>query len=396
VLRRPTRRAMVIVGSGLLLMMAGGTAQAGWLFVLAAGVFALVVASFVFPHRLKQVRLSREVPRRVRVGDDTQVVLSVTNEGRRTIPMLRIEDRLPAFLPVTVASASVPPGGRVFYEGMRRAHRRGDFDGGDALVVSWAPFGLGRSRRSLRVEGRVTVVPRWVDLRSFPLLEPSSSPSEVLHERARTGAGEEYHGVREYRPGDLRRSVHWRTSARAGKLVVREFEEHVLTRIAVIVGGSDTGEPPDSAFEMIVSAAASIGLYALRTGHPIELFSCGSEVERLSSPAERDLLDRLASVQPAPWDPIEAGTQALRAVHRRGTVVFCATSRGASMDDLRATIRAVQAAGVRVIVVVASSPTWGDGISGRDDAAIDRLRMGRAIVRVLSKDEELETCLQGS
>jgi uncharacterized protein (DUF58 family) len=396
VLRRPTRRAMVIVTSGLLLMMAGSTAQAGWLFVLAAGVFALVVASFVFPHRLNQLRLSREVPRRVRAGDDTQVVLSVTNEGRRSIPMLRMEDRLPAFLPVTVASASVPPGRAVFYEGMRRAHRRGDFDGGDVLLVGGAPFGLGRSRRSVRVDGRITVVPRWVDLRSFPLLEPSSSPSDVLHERARTGAGEEYHGVREYRPGDPRRSVHWRTSARAGKLVVREFEEHVQTRIAVIVGGSDTGEPPDSAFEMIVSAAASIGLYALRTGHPIELFSCRSEVERLSSPADRDLLDRLASVQPGPWDPMEAGAQALRAVHRRGTVVFCTTSRGASMDDLRSTIRAVQAAGVRVIVVVARSPTWGDGSSGQDDAAIDRLRTGRAIVRVVSKDEELETCLQGS
>ncbi|MQA99093.1 MAG: DUF58 domain-containing protein [Actinobacteria bacterium] len=387
---------MVVVGSGLLLMMAGGTAQAGWLFVLAAGVFALVVTSFVFPHRLNQVRVSREVPRRVRVGDDTPVVLSITNEGRRTIPMLRIEDRLPAFPPVAVASASVPPTGAVFFEGMRPAYRRGDFDAGDVLVVSGAPFGLGRSRRSLRVEGRVTVVPRWVDLRSFPLLEPSSSPSDVLHQRARTGAGEEYHGVREYRPGDLKRSVHWRTSARAGKLVVREFEEHVLTRVAVIVGGSDTGEPPDSAFESIVSAAASIGLYALRTGHPIELFTCASEVERLSSPADRDLLDRLASVRAGAWDPMEAGTQALRAVHRRGTVVFCATCRGASMDDLRATIRAVQAAGVRVIVVVARSSTWGDGVSGQDDAAIDRLRTGRAIVRVLSHGEELETCLQGS
>jgi uncharacterized protein (DUF58 family) len=385
----------VITGSGILLMMAGATAQAGWLFVLAAGVFALVIASFVFPHRLDDVRLARELPRRIRVGDDTRVLLSITNEGRRMVPMLRIEDRFPAFPPLTVASAHLRPGETGRFEAVRSAHRRGDFEGGEAVLAGGAPFGLGRSRRSVPVAGRVTVIPRWIELRSFPLLEPSSSPSDVLHERARTGAGEEYHGVREYRPGDFRRSVHWRTSARAGKLVVREFEEHVLSRVALIVGGNDTGEPPDSAFEMVVSAAASIGLYALRTGHPIELFTTGTEgLERLGSPAEREVLDRLARVQPGPWDPMEAGAEASRAVHRRGTIVFCATSRGAAMDDLRTTIRSVQAAGARVIVVVARSATWGDEVD--DDRALDALRVGRAIVRVLSKDEELEACLQGS
>lgn len=396
-MRRPTRRSLVIVGSGILLMMTGGTAQAGWLFVLASGVFALFAASFVYPHRLSQVGLSREAPRRVRVGDLSRVVLAVTNGARRTVPMLRIDDRFPGFAPVVVASTSIPPGDTVFYESLRAAQRRGEFDGGEALVVSGAPFGLTRSRRRVAVEGRVTVVPRWVDLRSFPLLEPSSSPSDVLHERARTRAGEEYHGVREYRPGDLRRSVHWRTSARAGKLVVREFEEQVLTRVALIVGGTDSGEPPDSAFEMIVSAAASIGLYALKTGHAIELFTTGSGgIERLSGPADRDVLDRFAGLHARPWAPLEAGARALRAVHRRGTIVFCATSQGASMDDLWAAVRAVQAAGARAIVVVARSSTWEARSPEEDDRAIDRLRGGRAIVRGLSEGEELETCLQGS
>lgn len=396
-MRRPTPRALVIIGSGILLMMVGGTAQASWLFVLASAVFALVAASFVYPHRLSQVALVREAPRRIRVGDQDQVGLSVTNMGRRTIPMMRVDDRFPGFAPVAAASSAIPPGRTVVHESLRTAHRRGDFEGGEALVMSGAPFGLGRSRRRVPVEGRVTVVPRWVDLRSFPLLEPSSSPSEVLHERARTRAGEEYHGVREYRPGDLRRSVHWRTSARAGKLVVREFEEQFLTRVALIVGGTDSGEPPDSAFETVVSAAASIGLYALKTGHAIELFTSGPDgIERLSGPADRDVLDRLAAVQARPWSPGEAGAQALRAVHRRGTIVFCATSRGASMDDFHATVRAVQAAGARAIVVVARSSTWETRSADEEQRAIDRLRGGRAIVRVLSKGEELETCLQGS
>jgi uncharacterized protein (DUF58 family) len=387
----------VIIGSGLLLMMAGGTAQAGWLFVLAAGVFSLVVASFLFPHRLGDLVIERETPRRVRVGDDVRVVMTLKNDGEHPIPMLRVEERSPAFEEVVVASEAIPPRGSVMFESVQPARRRGYFEGGDALVTSGAPFGLGRSRKRASSEGDLTVVPRWVDLRSFPLLEPSSSPSDILHERARTGAGEEYLGVREYRPGDPRRSVHWRTSARAGKLVVREFEEHVLTRVALIVGGMDTGEPPESAFEEVVSAAASIALYALDTGHPVEIFTPGPDgSERLSGPDRRDVLDRLAKVDPGAWDPMEAGAAALRAVHRRGTVVFCVTSEGAAADSLRTAVRSVQAAGARVIVVIARSSTWQDPSQEVTDRWIDQLRGGRAILRVLSKDEELQGCLHGS
>jgi len=316
------------------------------------------------------------------------------NAGDRTIPMFGVDDRMPAFASTAIASEPIAARGSSHYESVRKATKRGDHDGGSAIVTSSAPFGLVRTRRTLEVGGRLTVVPRWIDLRSFPLLEPSSSPAEILHERARTGAGEEYMGVREYRAGDPRRSVHWRTSARAGKLVVREFEETIVTRVALIVGGTDTGDPPDSAFESIASAAASIGLYALNTGHPVEMFtSTSAGVERLSSPGRSDILDRLARVEPSAWRPLEAADAALRAVQRHGTVVFCATSRGAPEAELRSAVRSVQAAGARAIAVIARSGSWETG-EGSDE--VDGGFGGRTIVRVLERGKELGTCLQGS
>jgi uncharacterized protein (DUF58 family) len=242
----------------------------------------------------------------------------------------------------------------------------------------------------------VIVTPRWVDLMSFPILEPSSFPSDVLHERARTGAGEEYLGVRDYRPGDPPRSVHWRSSARAGHLVVREYEEEVASRVALVLAGIDHGQPPDSSFEMLVSAAASIAVYALQTGHPVDLFRYGErgEVDQLANPDRYGVLDWLARAQPfdAPLRPLT--TLAVAHLGRRGTVVALAPTAGQAGNDIEPAVRDVQSAGSRAIVVAARASTWNEGrvADDREDALMGA-GQGRAPVKFVSRGDDLRRCL---
>lgn len=393
--RRPTKRVLFLLGVGGLLMLAGGTAQAGWLFVLSAGVFALVVASVVVRHRLSAVAIERTVPSRIRVGDDVRVGLKVTNAGRSRLPLMWLTDELRAFEPATVAADSLPSGGIAHVELVRRALRRGIYTSGRIVVSSGAPFGLTRSTRITEVETPLVVVPRGVELRSFPLLEPSSFPSEVLHERARTGGGQEYLGVREYRPGDPRRAVHWRSSARLGRLVVREFEEESATRVVIVIAGGDHGEPPDSSFEALVSAAASIGSYALVTGHPLEIVRAtkNGDPERVSGPERIELLEWLAGVESLDSELGPLVDTALAAVGRRGTVVICADGAGATGRSLRSAVEAAQGAGSRVIPVVTRSETWD---VNRAALSIDgAFGGGRAPVRTLEKGKDLLACLTG-
>ncbi|HET7482248.1 MAG TPA: DUF58 domain-containing protein, partial [Actinomycetota bacterium] len=277
---RPTRRAATIVGAAVLLFMAASTAQAGWLYVLAAGVLGMVAASFLIPRDLSHVAIERVVPPRSSVGSEVRVGIVVRNEGRRALPLMRLEDHFSAFEPSITATNRLRRGEVAHVELVKTAHRRGVFTSGPVVARSGAPFGFSRAERTFDIASEMTIVPSWADLRSFPILEPSSFPSDVLHERARTGAGQEYLGVREYRPGDPQRWVHWRTTARAGRLHVREFEEEVQSRVALVLAGADYGEPPDSAFEALVSAAASISIYALNTGHPVDLVSAGTDGPR--------------------------------------------------------------------------------------------------------------------
>ena len=392
---RPTRRAFAVAAAGVLLLLAASTAQAGWLFVLSAGVFGLVAASLVTRHRLGRARLTRTAPERTRVGDEVRVGLTLTNPSRSALPLMRIEDHHEAFDPLVVVSERLAGRSSAEIETVRMARRRGAFSGGKAVIVSGAPFGMARSIRSVGVSTEVTVVPRWVELTSFPIREPSSTPSEVLHERARTGAGAEYLGVREYRPGDPMRWIHWRSSARAGHLIVREYEEEVASPVDIVLGGADTGTPPDSSFEAAVAAAASIAVYAISTGHPVRLHRSSIHgAHSLVEPGRVGALDWLAGAAPldAPLDPVVSA--AVSGTTRRGTLVIVTTTGGTAGESLRGAVRGAQSAGARVIVVAAVAETW-DPAHPSTEHVLQQIGAGRAWMRTLSQGKELGLCLQG-
>ena len=220
--RRVSRRALSAVLIGGALILAGTTAQAGWLFLLAAGVLGAVVGSFVLLPRLQGAEISRDLPRRVRVGEAVPVVLRVTNCGTRPLPVMRLEDSFEAFEPVALCSQELGPGATARAETVRRARRRGVYESGSVRLQTSAPLGFARRLLVRDAPGSVTVVPGWVELDAWSPLRSSGMGGEDPSARAGQGTGD-YLGVRDYRPGDPVSAVHWRSAARAGRLIVTEY-----------------------------------------------------------------------------------------------------------------------------------------------------------------------------
>ncbi|WP_394942354.1 DUF58 domain-containing protein [Psychromicrobium sp. YIM B11713] len=73
-----------------------------------------------------------------------------------------------------------------------------------------------------------------------------------------------FHALRDYIPGDDRRHIHWKTTARTGKLMVRQFEETRRAHIAIALSINTSEYESEEAFELAISAAASIGRQAIR------------------------------------------------------------------------------------------------------------------------------------
>jgi uncharacterized protein (DUF58 family) len=291
------RRAAGLAGGALVLFFVGTNVQAGWLFVIAALLLGAVVAGMALPWRMvRGIEVAREAPERVHQGDAVPVTITVTNRSRGMRASLIVRD--PFLADTEVFVSHLAPGERVDLVTAREASRRG-VQGADAVVLrSDAPFAVAVRRRRIEAAGRALVLPRVEPLGELAFVERAPTHERAIHAAPRRGAGPEYLGIREYRPGDSMRHVHWPSTARHGAVMVREFEEETTRRLAIVIDTAiDVGEawtPLDAA----CSAAASVGLAAAARGQGVRLVVPDAGEIAVTAPREIELLESLAAIVP--------------------------------------------------------------------------------------------------
>nr|WP_202107292.1 DUF58 domain-containing protein [Agromyces seonyuensis] len=153
------------------------------------------------------------------------------------------------------------------------AARRGVIDIGPMTIGRGDPLGILRRELSWPEVRRVYVHPVTTAI-------PSTSAGLIrdLEGSATTTLSNSdlnFHAVREYVPGDSRKHVHWKATAKTGRLMVRQYEESRHARIAVLVDLEPVEFGSDDEFELAVSAAASLGVQGVREGRDVLVASSG-------------------------------------------------------------------------------------------------------------------------
>lgn len=299
---RPRKRAVGLVfGAGLLFFL-GTNVQAGWLFVMAACLLGTVVVGVFLPGlMLRRIDLDRRAPAEVHQLDEVLVDVGVVNRSRGMRLGIVVAD---AFLePTRLAAPALRPKERVEVTTIRVARRRGPQATATVTIRSSAPFGIAEHRRAVRVGGDETLVlPVVVPLGPLAFVRPAATADHAIHSAPRRGHGPEYLGIREYRPGDSMRHVHWPSTARTGTVMVREFEEEQTRRLAIVVDAAwDARCEGWTPLDRVCAAAASVASAALAQGHGARLvLPDGAGIDVLARADGSDLLRRLAHVAPDP------------------------------------------------------------------------------------------------
>jgi uncharacterized protein (DUF58 family) len=198
-------------------------------------------------------------------------------------------------------------------------------------------------------------------------------------------------GTREWRPGDRLRNVHWRSFARLGVPIVKEFHEEYFPRIAIVIDthlAKDASKEDRIAFEAALSVAGSIAAKLAENDHVVELLAAGPELYRVA--AGRGLgqvdsvLDVLACVEPAPPEaaPLsEVGPAVEAEIAQIGTVFAVLLDWDAARAEF---VDRVRAAGAEVhVVIVRQGATGtpvvaGEGLETMPPSAVARAIKGRA------------------
>ena len=226
---------------------------------------------------------------------------------------------------------------------------------GQINLRSGDPFSFFESQRIVTDRQQVMVYPRVVPLRrlGLPLHHPSLdvvSPSSPVTDPTRTAT------VREYRPDDPQRMIHWATTARRGSLQVRVLEPATSLHVSLLldVRGFGLGSIQDELFELTLSALASTGIFLQSQSAPIAFLANTDPPLAIppgaSVPHLQQVLESMARMRPVsgpalvPWALGELP---------RGDTAILAVSEVA--PDLHHTIARLEEAGFHVVLLLATN-----------------------------------------
>jgi uncharacterized protein (DUF58 family) len=277
-------------------------------------IFAWIWARF----SLTGVTLNREARvQRQQVGQIFEERYRVINNSPLTRLWLEIRDQ--SSLPGNFGSRVLS----VIGAHQQRSHaaytllmRRGVFILGPTMLVSGDPFGLFQKSRIVPSDQELLVLPYIVELSAFPAPIGQFPGGKAVLRRA-TEVTPQAAGVREYFPGDALRSIHWPSSARKDRLMVKEFEQDPQADVWLFLDAHETVQAhkeeqvalqrvdqfwrlwrddsvkvtlPADSFEYAVSAAGSLASYYVKRGRLVGLI-CAGEVVTVIPPerGERQL-----------------------------------------------------------------------------------------------------------
>jgi uncharacterized protein (DUF58 family) len=264
----------------------------GWqeLFLVAGCclIALLIAVGFVAGRPSLNVAIELD-PARVRVGTPAAGRLVATNNSRARLRALSVEvpvglNRATFPIPSLAAGAShdelfVVP-----------TDRRAVIPIGPPTAVRTDPLGLLRRDAVEQTTVELFVHPKIIGLDS---LSPGLQRDlEGQASRDLSNSDLAFHALRDYVPGDDRRHVHWRSSAKAGRLLVRQFQDTRRSQLTVVVDGAAASYRTDEEFELAMSAAGSICVRAVADSHDVCLVAASSAVTAASRHRIMDALAR--------------------------------------------------------------------------------------------------------
>lgn len=227
-----------------------------WVISAAAGV--LLAMGLVLPGLMVWPVRGRLVfsPTRCRAGDAVDVRLELYN--RAWYPVAGLE--LSGWVEGLALPEVIGPRRTVCVTVRWVPSRRGCYPQGEVVLVSGFPLGLVERWKPVEVAERegvrgVVVHPDEVPV-EMPTLEMSSRPGEALLAGRRSGNTGELTGLRPYRRGDAVRDIHWRQTARQGRLIVRERQLPANPRVVLVLDADAGSYTSDGHRERAISVAA--------------------------------------------------------------------------------------------------------------------------------------------
>lgn len=229
---------------------------AGW-----AGIVLILVATLYLVGRTSVDIDLALAQSRVVVGDAAEGTITVRNPGRTRALGITVEVPVGKGL-IALPVPSLARGAESVHRFSVPTSRRGTISVGPVRTIRADPIGLIRREFVWTKQIELFVHPRTISIPSLStgfVRDLEGSPTREL-----TSSDVSFHALREYVPGDERRFIHWKSTAKTGTYMVRQFEETRRSHLMIALSLASTDYSSPEEFELAVSVAGSLGVRAIR------------------------------------------------------------------------------------------------------------------------------------
>jgi uncharacterized protein (DUF58 family) len=294
------------------------------LFYITTALIATILGCHLQAYlSIRALRLERVAPESVKIGDLVTIELKVWSLKKIKRTLITVWDNLPTNLAIHSRTPSLPiapsSSAPVITQYQFRALKRGRFRWSGVFVTGTDALGLiSKSRMYDTSLAEMTVLPQPLPVS----IEIPSSAGWGINESEsgqNRGAGIEPRGLREYRFGDSIRQIHWRSTAKTGQLLVKEFEAGSQAAVGFCIQrtrGSDIGQGAVTTLEQMCGNVVFLAETFIRQGAKVYLPNL-DELTSHSNPVERiqEIYMTLATVSAdkelPPFQDIEAAMSVL-------------------------------------------------------------------------------------
>jgi len=348
-----TRRGIGFVLAAVAAFFIASATRVGWVHMADAVLWGVVILSAVTPWlSVYGLSVSREKSISSRgnlggpvEGDSVDIDLKIQNKWWIPRFLLSVQYSIESQRGKADESlVLVGVGPHSLTEGSTapKVSTRGIHELSEVTIESMGLFGLFKRRRKFTSTDSVLVFPSWTHISQVGLLESSRGVAEGA---SKSRSGIEVAGTRRYVAGDAYRNIHWRNSARTGRLAVKEFDSWSERSVAILVDADDLpvqevgDRPSDYAVRMAATASAPL----IETGGTVRIATTeGGEIRTSWADVMVDLAkiaDQPAGTSSRWTEEISVGERVLAFVHSSNTEMLAAlTAMARSGSEIAAVI----------------------------------------------------------
>ncbi len=259
----------------------------GFLYLIS--VFSYATLDRLLLPGINKIALNRVIPKRISLGEKTQLSLEIENKSKHTL-MIFFAEIHPEHMNLTTETNSIrlKPGQNGIIPYSLVANKRGSYQLEGLDIRLFRPSGILYRQFHVALSTPVEVYPNLVDLKRYDLMVRQGRFSDLgLTPIRRIGMGTEFESMRQYQTGDDISRIDWKVTAKRSNLIVKNYEherqQHIL--VAIDVGRNTIGEFEGiSRLDYFINATLMLAYTSLSNGDWFSLVAFSDKIESYLPP----------------------------------------------------------------------------------------------------------------